>query len=466
MREFEYTFEDGLKVGLRRHHKNPRNSEACVEYLNMRVTVNGGEPFIPFTDVYEWVSRGVEQVWPLHQLICGKEHTFLVERNDTLGQVKVFEIGSNWSKTQLLLATDAAFGKGERFEIADFGKYILMTNGKVMVRRNPVTGVYESLLNDSVTPRMKTLCDFKGQIVGGNVVSQWHDCDASSIIWSDIGSACFLPSRRNEAGFRKMPQGGIVHRTRRLGDRVMVYGSEGINALIPVSSPTATFGLDELLNFGIVSSAAVEGDSNQHIFVDRLGWIWSINSKMELKKLGYQEFMLKLDPANIVVTHDKMENDFYISDGVKCFLLTPSGLSEVHQLPLSIGGVNGQVVYMGKDSQDHNGRVVTDTLDFGFRGLKTCSVVEHGLSGPHVARSAIDWRDNKQRTFARTPWTPLNNLGISSRTISGNDFRFCIETTNYKDMTLDYMKIRWKMTDLRALRGVYAAPARGQGVLS
>ena len=48
MREFEDVFDKGLTIGLRPHHKNPRNSQALVECHNFKIAQNGLVPFEPF----------------------------------------------------------------------------------------------------------------------------------------------------------------------------------------------------------------------------------------------------------------------------------------------------------------------------------------------------------------------------------------------------------------------------------
>jgi len=66
--------------------------------------------------------------------------------------------------------------------------------------------------------------------------------------------------------------------------------------------------------------------------------------------------------------------------------------------------------------------------------------------------------------FQRTNFIPVNNEGIASIVAAGIEFRICMKSkyfiTDYS--SLDYITLRWKMTDLRGLRGVYAAPPRGQ----
>jgi hypothetical protein len=58
---------------------------------------------------------------------------------------------------------------------------------------------------------------------------------------------------------------------------------------------------------------------------------------------------------------------------------------------------------------------------------------------------------------------PVNNMGIASITAAGNFLRFRMTFgTLYNGFKISYMKVRFKMTDLRGIRGVYAPPPRGQ----
>ena len=63
MKEFETTFREGLKRGLRRHHSNPRNAEGLVECLNTRPSKRGLKPVVPIT-----TPMTVTMAWPFPQV--------------------------------------------------------------------------------------------------------------------------------------------------------------------------------------------------------------------------------------------------------------------------------------------------------------------------------------------------------------------------------------------------------------
>ena len=79
---------------------------------------------------------------------------------------------------------------------------------------------------------MKTICNFKGQAIGGGVISDWHDCDETFYIWGKIGEMDFTPTMRNTEGFRRCPYGGKIIHVRRLDDNVIGYSDKGVSKWI------------------------------------------------------------------------------------------------------------------------------------------------------------------------------------------------------------------------------------------
>lgn len=456
MREFEYTFDDGLSVGLRHHHKNPRGSQALVSCKNWRATPVGLSEWLEPELAYN--SRSVS---PFPQLFIGQVAVVLIDRSLVSGQDRIYE----WSNGGFQLKAAIAFGtygQGGRYSFADFGPYAVLTNGKSLSIRGADTGNWTVSSALGTIPLMKTVLSFRGQLVGGGIYSSWHGCNNASIVWSKIGSIDCTPDRANTAGFRPMPQGGTVHQVLELGKKVIAYGSRGICELIPVTNPVPTFGLETLLGQGIVSEGAVAGDDTRHIFIDKLGWLWELNKGMELKKLGYQEFMTQLDPVSLSITYDKLEDEFHITDGEKGFLLTRSGLSEIGMAVTGIGEVDGGHAFVGQRLSLDELEFTIDTLDFGMRGNKTVMLTEFGVTGGNGGMMQMGWRSDSMVPLSWTRPVPVNKEGVGTQIISGTDFQLRYAATRGLNTQIDYLKLRWKMTDLRSLRGVYAAPLRGQ----
>lgn len=459
MRELEYAFDIGLKKGLRTHHKNPRNNQALVDCMNIKCTEDGPIPFEPYANPFP----DAEQYWPFPQIVEGAVFSFLIVRDTAAQSDKIYEINDDGTVTFVFEVDDATFGTyGGRYYIADFGDYFILTNGEVMIIRDPVEEIYVAAKYTDKIPRCRYIIDLNGQIVGGFVVSDWYGRGAADAVWSKIGEADFTPDEKNTAGFRRMPRGGTILAVHKLGNNAIYYTDKQICALYPVTSPAPTFGLDEVAAIGVLSSGSVGGDDHSQVFIDRYGWLWRITEDKELKKLGYQEYMMQLVANDIVITKDPVEENFYISDGRISYLLTSTGLTKVHQCITSIAMVNGTAMAVYMDTGDREALIVTDTYDFGFRPTKTIFMHELGVDAESPLRLSVLWKNKRQKDFASSGWVPVNDEGAASLIIAGVDFRTAIKCDNYEELFLDYFKVRYKMTDLKTLRGVYAPPPRGQ----
>ena len=480
MREYYLTFDKGLRVGLRPSEDNPLNHQACVECHNGRASKNGLLPYNPLTlptfgGAPPFPHGSLEvTAWPFPQLIPLKDYALLIVRDNVVNlDDVVYLIDSSNDLTELLRIDVLTYGAfGDQFDFADFGTYVIGTNGIVFLYYDVTLATWKVMTSSATIPLVKTLCNFKGQAVGGNVQSVWHGCGSNHVVWTKIGEMDFTPARDNEAGFMKMPWEGDVYRVMRLGDYVMVYGSGGIAALRPVTAPVPSFGLEELLTVGIPNKMAVGGDDNSHVFVDTEGYLWKVGRSLEVEKLGigtsfpsasrlgYQEFLSSL--SDIVVSKNPAEHEFYISDADASYLLTQEGMSGIHQLVTSCGRVNGSVVGLFDDSEDVEFRLTTDMVDMGFRGQKTIQTLELGTYTSNVVQTAVDWRVDKSAALRTSPWVLSGPQGVSTNIIAGTEFRLKMKVADYTDVDLSYITARYKMTDMRSIRGIYAQPPRGQ----
>lgn len=379
-------------------------------------------------------------------------------------QTGVYEVdASTWALTSKLSGLTA----GDVWDLADFGSYIIATNGNVMVKRS--SGTWSNFASIAgVMPRVLTLCNFKGQCIGGNVKTTWHGCSTNSLVWSEIGALDFEPTKLNTAGFRNIPWPGDVYRVKRLGDIVAVYGSEGVGALLPVSEPVSTFGLKELLNVGIPAKGAIGGDEHVHAFVDEEGWLWLWEEGKAPQRIGYQEFFSAMTLANISTAFDPSEQEFYISDGSTSYLLTRYGLCETYQRVTSLVRHNKTSHGPSSSGSDTSFTAWTDTIDFGIRGFKTLTTVAVGVDTGEVDQDikvSIKTRANKKDAFAQSSWFVTNPEGVVMVPHTAHEFQVGIKADSYAGVNVDYVNMRVKLVDRRFIRGVYAMQryAEGQG---
>ncbi|MBU2249568.1 MAG: hypothetical protein KKD77_22670, partial [Gammaproteobacteria bacterium] len=232
MREFELVIDDHLKNGLTPFDLTPFNTPVLNECLGFRVGNAGLELYEELDNPID-PALSIEYVWPFPQFIVGERYNFLVVRSVVDLCDYVYIISNDHLTTTLIATIDiATYGQGTLMEVADFGEYAFLTNGVVMIYLNTTTGVWHTITSSPNIPRMRTVCNFKGQAVGGCIVSPWPaadpQCDGTYYAWSRIGMINFIPTLTNEEGYKRCPYGGEVYNVRRLKDVVIGYSSKGI----------------------------------------------------------------------------------------------------------------------------------------------------------------------------------------------------------------------------------------------
>ena len=463
MREYELIIDEALKAGLSPKQMIPTNSQFLHECLGFRC---GSLGLVPYTVGENPIPIAITMYysWPFPQFIRGEKYNFLIIRDSTVNhEDSVYLVSDDCVTVTYIFSVDVlTFGTGTLMEMADFGEYAIMTNGAAMIYWDTAISHWHTITTSATIPMMRTICNFKGQAVGGNVVSDWHDCDETYYVWSKIGEIDFTPSLNNEAGYRRCPYGGEVYHTRRLEDAVIGYSSKGITLIVPVKDPAATFGFKELHNIGLINQGAMNGNLTRQIFIGTNLHIYEV-TKQGVKDLGYEHWIGELVGEDIIVSYDPAKGDFYIGNSIKTFLLSPNGLTEIPQHPSTVWRVDSDNTYMLPATIDsYYSLITTETFDMGYKGQKTLATIEtdafsviEPYAGADYANDLVNWNE-----FS---FTPINDVGIGTVQISGNMFRFKLRFDElYENFRISYLKVRYKMTDLRGIRGVYAPPLRGQ----
>jgi hypothetical protein len=123
--------------------------------------------------------------------------------------------------------------------------------------------------------------------------------------------------------------------------------------------------------------------------------------------------------------------------------------------------VSGDLKGVPKTVDTDDYLIVSEAFDMGYAGQKTIMTVESDMFSATSKQAAIDYTNDNQ-SFNTSNYTPMNNQGIASIIVSGNAFRVRMKMDQDVDARIGYIKARYKMTDLRGIRGVYAPPPRGQ----
>jgi len=460
VREYEWNIDKALMRGLA-PELLPVNAEFLYECIGFRCGKARLEPHVLLDDpIPATVDKYYD--WPFPQFFVGDAFNILVIRDTTNQQDSVYNVSADHlTVTHIFDVDELTFGKGTMMEYADFGEYAIMVNGVIMIAWNPALSAWVPSLATATIPLMRTICNFKGQAVGGNVVGAWYDCDETFYIWSKIGSMDFILDEGNEAGYRRCPYGGIVRNVRRLGDSVIGYSSKGVTVLHTTPEPS-TLGFKGICDIGIINQGAVNGSLARHIFVGEDYRIREVTPE-GVKDLGYQSYMETLAGEDIIVSYDPSKKDFYIGNSTKTFLLSPYGLTEVLQHPSAVWRSNNETCMIPDTVAITKPLITSEPIDMGYAGQKTISVIESDVSVVDGPEAGVGYTHDNS-IWGAASYKPMNNQGIVAVTASGNAFLVSLRFSNiYNNTRISYIKARYKMTDLRGIRGVYAPPLRGQG---
>ena len=89
-------------------------------------------------------------------------------------------------------------------------------------------------------------------------------------------------------------------------------------------------------DLGINNRSAVCKGENEHVFVSSSGDLYLVDNKAQVTKLGYKEYLGDMIENEVIISYDEYNEEFYICDGQKTYLLTRNGLCRVNQLVTSI----------------------------------------------------------------------------------------------------------------------------------
>lgn len=461
MREYELIIDEALKNGLNPELMTPANSQLLYKALGFRCGKFGLEKYIELDNPI--TSIDMYYAWPFPQMIVGEKYNILVVRDTFSNEDVVYSVSDDHSTiTQIFVIDALTFGVGGLMEVADFGEYLFMTNGVVMIYYDTTLSAWQAKKSISTIPLMNTVCNFKGQLFGGNVVSSWYDCDETFYVWSKIGDIDCTVDQKNTAGYRRCPYGGEVIHVRRLMDHIVGYSDKGITLISAVGSPTTTFAFNEFYDRGIINKGAVSGSLNEHVFIDEDYNIVKLQGNRPYEILGYQNYISQLSDEDIIVNYDSKNGDYYIGNSSTTYLLTSKGLTEIPQHPSTVWRRDKDSYMLPDVVDDFDPEIITESFNLGYSGQKTTSVIESDVFGVSDPEVGADYAYNLS-VWNTGGFKPVNNMGIGSVVTSGNLFRFKLRFSEILDtFRIGYFKIRYKMTDLRGIRGVYAPPPRGQ----
>ena len=154
MREYSLTYDEGLSRGLRTSSHSGRN----LKWLTKCV---GAIPEFGVIKALEELPNPIMvsgEVWPYPQVFN------LMLRTLVCASTEIFEY-SGGSLTSVV----SGLAEGATWSVADFGEYIVLMNGQVIIERNPETRIYAEY-DDCKIPLGICVCNLNGQLLVGALV--------------------------------------------------------------------------------------------------------------------------------------------------------------------------------------------------------------------------------------------------------------------------------------------------------
>ena len=430
--------EDSLKLqfdkGLRSTEDLPRNSGFLEECHGLKVYAGHLVRPTAITPL-SFITDTAEEV----QLFCLRDANYLGRLGSLL------TLSSTLSSVLPCLTTNPT----TFWSVADFGPYVVFSNGTTIYISNPSTGIISAYTGSDI-PVCGVLCNYKGQIIGGNPTGY----DSNVVLWGGIGWANMDLNDTRVAGYMPMPWEGAVYNLLRLGEYVAVYGRDGVALLATTDTIPPAFGLREVVTTqGLISERAVAGSLWQQLFVRSDGMLCMLTAERNkpvvytYTELGYQDFLSGLE--NVKLSYDDGLSEWYISSDTTCFVYTSGGLSTIGTKVATCQAYRG-LLYGVSAVLDSSAYIKTCELDMGIRADKAIEYVEVASDGSWTV--AVDWRRSTSDSFATSPTFPINPMGAGRAKVSGMDFK--VKLTSASALAqLDYMTIRWKAHDRRFIRG-------------
>jgi hypothetical protein len=262
--------------------------------------------------------------------------------------------------------------------------------------------------------------------------------------WSNIGHLDFTVWKDNIAGERPLDFNGWVYQLRKLHNRVIAYGQNGVTALLPAGN---TYGMQTVFQLGLKGKHAVCGTDTEHFFVDIEGRLWRLAESME--KLDYAEYLAPMS-SSMVLSLDRETGLVYICDGEYGYIYSPRSKS-LGAGPNNITGAGNRsgtsYITASQTISTPVLNLTTDILDFGTRKAKTVRTVEIGTDTTQDLSVSLDYRIDKTADWLTTPWSTVTKEGTAYVPCYGVEFRINIKNTAYDNIGIDYITVNGEQHD-------------------
>lgn len=532
MQEAPFEIREALKTGLRPDARMPRGSVALVEMRNLKPTPEGA--LSPEKLSYPISDPVFAQDWPFPILKRGDTPPTAGDVERALffydgTQLRTVD-ESDWSTAVVALwqAADLSSSAtltagGGAVDAVSFSESYWITDGVNLIAKTPrntktmvfddtvlkcsALAAYDDRLflgglegTHFASTRWSTIYDTWRDVSGGNVFTGIDETlDTQYLMYSDESGGDddwpfellkgMLGFEDGDAELDAMVEllirdafiqrrvgiipcrfTGPIRTLKRLGANLVVYGQRGISLLS--KGPGGGYTETPISRRGVPSRGAVAGDDSEHTIINTDGEVWRFASS-GVVRLGFKEFIASLTLASAIISFDPEFREYWISDGVATYILTPSGLGgPVSLLPSSLVRSYATATLIGTaPTVDFNITVTPPTdldhtdsdivlirtvpVDLGRRGQKHVTTIHVASEGIRDGRATVHYRqDQTSATFTRRNQDKVNLKGVARIDVNLVDGMIeVLGVAPTQDAEYNYIEARYQTDDRSHIRG-------------
>lgn len=411
-------------------------------------------------------------IWPRPLLVNSQYRLFsiVLQPNGGAYLLELYFVNGAWTQR-----TAGPLGLSDtisQVDIADFGEFYVVAGLDTKGHQYCFSKQIESnTITHSEDPCFGTCCNFRGQLVVGNIHTDnpnsiWAEYGTAGIVWSEIGNCEFNPYVDRTIGFKQeqFPFNTgvkpIIYSMLPTLNGVVVYSNSGVVLLVPeLVTNTFTYSAQNREGIGVASGRHCAGDLSIHGYVNLDREFYYVEPNGQQTKRGYKEIITRMfdqDPR-IVVSYLPKDQRFYVSNSIECLVINKYGAYQCHQKVAGAAVAPNGVLYGSfMDDRDIEARITSDNMDFGSRGIKSVESLLVGLD--HIetteASASVDWRMSSNEAFENFDWITLGDNGEAGIHVSAREFRIRAKVSNYVGARVDYLTPNIKYSDQRFKRGI------------
>lgn len=513
MQELNFLIRESLVNGLEPDPRSPRNAPHMVEMAEMKPSPWGAVS--PETVVYPIESPALAMDWPFPQVFRGEKKTLLCL------STAIYEVDeSDWTTAAITPYQAASTGStltivaGGPWTMASFQDCWFLTNGTTFLWSLPSNEDGKVLGTTALT--VQGMCSVNNRLIlsglahsGGwlagsrfsvlfdvwkeTIPDDWfaHETlafDDRYVVWSEYGGGSsdlpfhnlllalgvFNTTRfdamdtllldaieKGDIGFCPTSSPGTCKAVLPLGEDVLAFGVNGVFRLF---SQQLRYKPKMIFTTGVLSRSAVCGDGvgREAVWIDttRTLFRWqSGEGPRELNK-GYFDAYVA---ADTVISYDPHEQDYWITDGVRCYIRSLTGLGgpfvvmPTHLFRASNGDLIGAAENL--DDTTFAVRLVTSTLDINERGTKHVTTFQVQAEGVTSLAGTTAFRyDHSQAFVELASLSNANPKGVIYMNISFVDGRVVLEGTTTGAGEIRQIEFRYNAEDRTHRRGTKGTP--------